>query len=65
MVDFGNLNVSITNLDLLTVPTGSGKPGRPGKMGEHFPVREKSENFVQTGKVREFYPEHYKSMEND
>ena len=32
------------------VPTGTGKPG---KMGRHFPVREKSGNFEQTGKVRE------------
>ena len=35
------------------VPTRTGKPGKPGKMGRHFPVREKSGNFVQTGKVRE------------
>ena len=27
--------------------------GKPGKMGRHFPVREKSGNFEQTGKVRE------------
>ena len=32
------------------VPTRAGKPG---KMGRHFPVREKSGNFDQTGKVRE------------
>ena len=32
------------------VPTQTGKPG---KMGRHFPVREKSGNFEQTGKVRE------------
>ena len=32
------------------VPTRTGKPG---KMGRHFPVREKSGNFEQTGKVRE------------
>ena len=38
------------------VPTGTGKQGKPGKMGDHFPVKEKSGNFVQTGKVREFYP---------
>ena len=31
------------------VPTRTGKPG---KMGRHFPVREKSGNFEQTGKVR-------------
>ena len=28
-------------------------PTRTGKMGKHFPVREKSGNFEQTGKVRE------------
>ena len=32
------------------VPTQTGKPG---KMGRHFPVKEKSGNFEQTGKVRE------------
>ena len=31
------------------VPTRTGKPG---KIGKHFPVREKSGNFEQTGKVR-------------
>ena len=35
------------------VPTWTGKPE---KMGKLFPVREKSGNFEQTGKVREFYP---------
>ena len=35
------------------VPTRTGKPGKPGKMGRHFPVREKSGNFEQTGKLRE------------
>ena len=35
------------------VPTGTGNQGKPGKMGRHFPVREKSGNFVKTGKVRE------------
>ena len=38
-------------------PTGTGKQGKPGKW-KNFPVREKSGNFVQTGKVREFYPKH-------
>ena len=37
----------------LRVPTRTGKTGKPGKMGRHFPVREKSGNFEQTGKVRE------------
>ena len=35
---------------LIRVPTRTGKPG---KMGRHFPVREKSGNFEQTGKVTE------------
>ena len=35
---------------LFRVPTGTGKPI---KMGRRFPVREKSRNFEQTGKVRE------------
>ena len=35
------------------VPTGGGNQGKPGKMGKHFPVTEKSGNFVKTGKVRE------------
>ena len=26
------------------------RTGKPGKMGRHFPVREKSGNFEQTGK---------------
>ena len=38
---------------LFMVPTGTGNQGKPGKMGRHFPVREKSGNFVKTGKVRE------------
>ena len=34
------------------VPT---PPGKPGKMGEHFPVREKSGNFTQnTGNIKDF-----------
>ena len=37
------------------VPTRTGKPV---KMGEHFPVREKSRNFDQIGK--EFYPKYWK-----
>ena len=37
----------------IRVPTRTGKTGKPGKMGRHFPVREKSGNFEQTGKVRE------------
>ena len=47
------------------VPTGTGNQGKPGKMGRHFPVREKSGgillrlvksgNFAQnTGKTGKF-----------
>ena len=42
-------------LHVTMVPTRAGNQGKPGKMGRHFPVREKSGNFVKTGKVREFY----------
>ena len=35
------------------------------KLGKHFPVREKLGNFVQTRKIGEIYPQHWKSMEND
>ena len=42
------------------VLTGTGKPGKPGKMGEHFPVREKSGNFVHTEKSAGIF-----FMEND
>ena len=41
------------------VPTRTGKPG---KMGRHFPVREKSGNFVQTGKVRENRTKYWKTQ---
>ena len=40
------------------VPTGT---GTPGKMGRHFPVREKSGNFEQTGKVRENHTKYWKT----
>ena len=43
------------------VPTGTENQGKPGKMGRHFPVREKSGNFVKTGKVREFYSKYWKN----
>ena len=45
---------------LFRVPTRTGKPGKPGKMGRHFPVREKSGNFKQTGKVRENFTKYWK-----
>ena len=41
------------------VPTRTGKPG---KIGEHFPVRKKSRNFAKTGKVREFYTKYWKNL---
>ena len=41
------------------VPTWTGKPG---KMSEHFPVREKSGNFAKTGKVREFYLKYWENL---
>ena len=43
------------------VPTRTGKPG---KMGEHFPVREKSVIFAKTGNIREFYPKYWKDQKN-
>ena len=45
------------------VPTRTGKTGKPGKMGRHFPVREKSGNFEQTGKVRENHTKYWKTEE--
>ena len=47
LVDYKKVNFP---KELRRVPTQTGKPG---KMGRHFPVREKSGNFEQTGKVRE------------
>ena len=41
------------------VPTRTGKPG---KMGRHFPVREKSGNFEQSGKVRENHTKYWKTL---
>ena len=37
-------------------------PTRTGKMGRHFPVREKSGNFEQTGKVRENHRKYWKTQ---
>ena len=42
------------------VPTRTGKTG---KTGRHFPVREKSGNFEQTGKVRENHTKYWKTEE--
>ena len=43
------------------VPTGTGNQGKPGKMGRHFPVREKSGNFVKTRKIRKITLENEKN----
>ena len=43
-------------------PPGLEKTGKPGKMGRHFPVREKSRNSVKTGKVGEFYSKYWKNQ---
>ena len=48
-------------LHLFRVPTQTGKPG---KMGRHFPVREKSGNFEQTEKVRENHTKYWKTEIN-
>ena len=42
------------------VPTGTRKAG---KMTDHFPVRKKSRNFDEAGKVAEFYPKYWKNEE--
>ena len=38
------------------------RTGKPGKMRRHFPVREKSGNFEQTGKVRENDSKYWKTQ---
>ena len=53
---------SDTNPRYDMVPTRTGNQGKPGKMERHFPVREKSGNFVKTGKVREFYSKYLKNQ---
>ena len=52
---------SINRSGYSRVPTRTGKPG---KMGRHFPVREKSGNFEQTGKVRENDTKYWKTEIN-
>ena len=54
----GKLKEFETNV-IYRVPTQTGKPG---KMGRHFPVREKSGNFEQTGKVRENHTKYWKTQ---
>ena len=41
----------------------STETAKPGKMGRHFPVMEKSGNFEQTGKVRENQTKYLKTEE--
>ena len=43
------------------VPT---RTGQPGKMRRHFPVREKSWNFKQNGKVGEDQTKYWKTQGN-
>ena len=50
---------AISQDPILRVPTWTGKPG---KMGRHFPVREKSGNLEQTGKVRENHTKYWKTQ---
>ena len=50
-------------LQACMVPTGTGNQGKPGKMGRYFPVKEKSGNFVKTGKVGEFYLKYWGNRE--
>ena len=49
----------VSHRSMNRVPTRTGKPG---KMGRHFPVREKSGNFEQTGKVRENHTKYWKTL---
>ena len=51
-------NKLVCSILFYRVPTRTGKPG---KMGRHFPVREKSGNFDETGKVRENHIKYWKT----
>ena len=44
------------------VPTGTGNPGKPGKMRQLFPVREKSGNFEKILKSQGILNESGKSQ---
>ena len=44
----------------VAIPKVHTRTGKPGKMGRHFQVREKSENFEQTGKFRENHTKYWK-----
>ena len=52
----------IINFPLSCVSRVPTRTGKPGKMGRHFPVREKSGNFEQTGKVRENHTKYWKTQ---
>ena len=51
----------VLNVKMSRVPTRTGKPE---KMGRHFPVREKSGKFEQTGKVRDNHTKYWKTEIN-
>ena len=53
LATWGQLTVYWLHNDLFAVNRVPTRTGKPGKMGRHFPVREKSGNFEQTGKVGE------------
>ena len=57
--DIGSSFCPLSFREVYRVPTQTGKPG---KMGRHFPVREKSGNFEQTGKVRENHTKYWKTQ---
>ena len=48
---------------MISVIQGSHSGWKTWKMGRHFPVREKSGNFEQTGKVRENHTKYWKTQE--
>ena len=56
MIEYAELR---TKIAVTTVLCTSMVPTATGRMGRHFPVREKSGNFVKTGKVREFYSKYW------
>ena len=49
---------------LRSIIHGSHRDCKNWKMGRHFPVREKSGNFVKTGKVMGFYSKYWKIRKN-
>ena len=60
------MSVPLTQHDKLitcTMPMVPTRPGKPGKTGVHFPVREESRNFTVTGKIRKIYPKYWKNQE--